>query len=96
MSEERQSLAMQTEDWNALNLIALETESFYRGNPSFRRLMLRIARGDLVVKDAPHSVSGKYWDWYHEQQSRTPAGKRFRRVHWLKRSFFETFPPMAG
>lgn len=47
----RESLKMQEGDWEKLSHIAAATRSLYSGAPSWRRLMLRIARGECVVKE---------------------------------------------
>lgn len=46
----RQSLKMQPADWQALEKLAKQTKSLYSGQPSWRRLILRIARGEIIVQ----------------------------------------------
>lgn len=45
----RQSLKLQDADWQALEKLAKQTKSLYSGQPSWRRLILRIARGELKI-----------------------------------------------
>src|ERR1017187_9734777 len=45
----RESLKLQDLDWFYLHEIAFDTGSIYSGKPSWRRLVARIARGELVV-----------------------------------------------
>lgn len=40
---------MQDSDWERLNKIASQTGSLYLGKASWRRLLARVARGELVV-----------------------------------------------
>lgn len=49
----RESLEMQPADWESLTQVAAETSSIYSGAPSWRRLVLRIARGDVRCKESP-------------------------------------------
>ena len=49
----RESLKMQEEDFQRLTQVAAETSSIYSGAPSWRRLVLRIARGEVHCKEAP-------------------------------------------
>jgi hypothetical protein len=49
----RKSLKMQEADWLALEKLAAKTKSLYSGKPSWRRMMLRIARRELVVESPP-------------------------------------------
>lgn len=49
----RESLKMQEEDFQRLTQVAAETSSIYSGAPSWRRLVLRIARGEVRCKEAP-------------------------------------------
>lgn len=49
----RESLKMQQEDFQRLTEVAAETSSIYSGAPSWRRLVLRIARGEVRCKEAP-------------------------------------------
>ena len=49
----RESLKMSEEDWQRLTQVAAETSSIYSGAPSWRRLVLRIARGEVRCKEAP-------------------------------------------
>lgn len=51
----RESLKMQEEDFQRLTQVAAETSSIYSGAPSWRRLVLRIARGEVRCKEAPKS-----------------------------------------
>jgi hypothetical protein len=47
----RESLKMTEEDWERLSKVAALTASNYSGKPSWRRLMLRIARGEITCKE---------------------------------------------
>ena len=47
------SMKMSAENWAALVKVATDTESLYSGLPSWRRLMLRIARGEVRCSEAP-------------------------------------------
>jgi hypothetical protein len=47
----RESLKMQEEDFQRLTQVAAETSSNYSGAPSWRRLVLRIARGEVRCKE---------------------------------------------
>jgi hypothetical protein len=49
----RESLKMQEDDFQRLTEVAAETSSLYSGSPSWRRLVLRIARGEVRCKEAP-------------------------------------------
>lgn len=49
----RESLKMPEEDWRRLSEVAAATSSLYSGAPSWRRLVLRIARGKVSCKEAP-------------------------------------------
>src|ERR1039458_2120978 len=46
---ERKSLKLRSVDWFWLQEVAFDTGSIYSGKPSWRRLVARIARGELVV-----------------------------------------------
>lgn len=43
----RESLKMTAENWQQLTEVAASTGSIYSGQPSWRRLVLRIARGEV-------------------------------------------------
>jgi hypothetical protein len=47
----RHSLKLQPDDWRRLAELAADTNCFYRQNPSWRRLILRIARGEITLKE---------------------------------------------
>lgn len=49
----RESLKMSEDDWQQLTEVAAATSSIYSGAPSWRRLILRIARGEVRCKEAP-------------------------------------------
>lgn len=49
------SMKMSAENWAALLEVAAATKSLYSGLPSWRRLMLRIARGEVRCSEAPKS-----------------------------------------
>jgi hypothetical protein len=49
----RESLELQPADWEQLQRVAQAAGSIYSGRPSWRRLMMEIARGKLVVS-RPH------------------------------------------
>lgn len=51
----RESLKMPEGDWQRLAEVAAATASVYSGSPSWRRLCLRIARGEVLCKEAPKS-----------------------------------------
>ena len=46
----RESLKLQESDWQRLDQLAAATGSEYSGKPSWRRLILRIARGEVTVR----------------------------------------------
>jgi hypothetical protein len=49
----RESLKMSEDDWQQLTEVAAATSSIYSGAPSWRRLILRIARGEVRCKESP-------------------------------------------
>ena len=49
----RESLKMREDDWQRLTQVAAATLSIYSGSPSWRRLVLRIARGEVLCTEAP-------------------------------------------
>lgn len=51
----RESLKMSEEDWQRLTQVAAETSSIYSDRPSWRRLILRIARGEVRCSEARKS-----------------------------------------
>lgn len=51
----RESLKMQEDDFQRLQEVAAETSSIYSGAPSWRRLVLRIARGEVLCREASKS-----------------------------------------
>src|SRR5580704_6539812 len=53
LTMKRQSLKLDDIDWQALMGIARELGCEYRGEPSWRRLIDRIASGKLTVVDRP-------------------------------------------
>lgn len=48
----RESAKMLEADWRRLDELAAATGSTYRGRPSWRALLRRIAQGDLVLRAA--------------------------------------------
>lgn len=46
----RESLKMSRADWDALTKLAADTGSLYSGEPSWRRMILRIARGEITLR----------------------------------------------
>jgi len=46
----RESLKLQESDWRRLEQLAAASGSLYSGQPSWRRLILRLARGELAVR----------------------------------------------
>ncbi len=48
----RESLELQEADWAALEKLAALTGSLYSGKPSWRRLVKRIARGEIAVGES--------------------------------------------
>ena len=46
----RQSTKLTDADWRRLDDLAAATGSTYRGRPSWRALLRRIAQGDLVIR----------------------------------------------
>lgn len=46
----RESLKLQESDWRRLDQLAAATGSLYSGQPSWRRLILRIARGEVTIR----------------------------------------------
>jgi hypothetical protein len=46
----RQSLKLQATDWAKLQQLAAQTDSLYSGKPSWRRLLARIACGDIKLQ----------------------------------------------
>jgi hypothetical protein len=64
-TQKRESLKLNADDWSRLERLAADTDSFYMGRPSWRRLIARIASGEVKVrvpkrKHAPRSAVG--WD----------------------------------
>lgn len=57
MSERRESHVMQEEDWAAIDKVAAEVGAIYSGNPSWRRLLLLIARGEVVCLKKENAVT---------------------------------------
>jgi hypothetical protein len=53
MDAKRQSLELDTVDWQALAKIAHACRCTYRGKPSWRRLVHQIASGKLLVLPKP-------------------------------------------
>ena len=51
-TSKRESLKLNASDWFWLKEVAADTGSLYSGKASWRRLMARIARGELVVSVA--------------------------------------------
>lgn len=51
----RESLELQESDWQRLTEVAAATSSIYSDRPSWRRLILRIARGEVRCSEAPKS-----------------------------------------
>lgn len=47
MSSKRESLKLQEADWKALERLARTKGCTYAGRPSWRRLILRLARGEV-------------------------------------------------
>jgi hypothetical protein len=47
----RESLKLQESDWRRLEELAADTASNYSGKPSWRRMVLRIARGEITVRE---------------------------------------------
>jgi hypothetical protein len=47
----RESLKMSESDWTALLAVAQKTGSIYSDKPSWRRLILRIARGEILCRE---------------------------------------------
>ncbi len=47
----RESLKLQESDWRRLEELAAATASNYSGKPSWRRMILRIARGEITVRE---------------------------------------------
>lgn len=45
----RESLKMQEADWERFKKLAVDTQSIYSGEPSWRRLMMRVARGEFKL-----------------------------------------------
>ena len=56
MSLKRASTEMTQAKWEALSQIAADCDCFYSGKPSWRRLLSRIASGELVVHKAAATV----------------------------------------
>lgn len=46
----RESLKLQESDWRRLDKLAAATRSIYAGKPSWRRMIIRIARGQLTLQ----------------------------------------------
>lgn len=51
----RESLELQESDWQRLTEVAAATASIYCDRPSWRRLILRIARGEVRCMESPKS-----------------------------------------
>ena len=49
-SNQRRSLHLHPEEWAALDRLALEHRAMFRGIPSWRNLVRRIARGSVMLK----------------------------------------------
>lgn len=52
----RESLKLQESDWQRLDKLAAATGSEYSGKPSWRRLILRIARGEVTARSTKRVV----------------------------------------
>lgn len=50
MADRRESHVMREDDWQRLNEVAASVGALYSGSPSWRRLLLKIARGEVVCK----------------------------------------------
>lgn len=50
MADRRESHVMPEADWQSLERVAASVGAIYSGNPSWRRLLLKIARGEVVCK----------------------------------------------
>jgi len=46
----RESLKLQETDWQRLEQLAAATRSLYSGKPSWRRMILRLARGEVIIR----------------------------------------------
>jgi hypothetical protein len=46
----RESLKLQDSDWQRLEKLAAASHSIYAGKPSWRRMILRIARGQITLR----------------------------------------------
>lgn len=53
----RESLKMQEQDWQRLEDLTAATGSEYSGKPSWRRLMLRITRGEITLRVRKHNLA---------------------------------------
>jgi|GEM_PF-5077162 hypothetical protein len=51
-ARERRSHVLNKEDWAAIEKAAASVGALYSGRPSWRRLLLMIARGEVVVRPA--------------------------------------------
>lgn len=50
MANRRESHDMPEADWQSLERVAASVGALYSGRPSWRRLLLKIARGEVVCK----------------------------------------------
>lgn len=65
----RESLKLQESDWQRLDKLAAATGSLYSGAPSWRRLILRIARGEITVRATKRALRRS------NEKVRDPAGR---------------------
>lgn len=89
----RQSLKLDTIDWQALMGIAREMGCEYRGEPSWRRLMDWIACGQLTVLDKPDKRIQAFQEKMRlpqreqqEQRSEAYAERERLRQEWKRRA----------
>jgi len=57
MSTRRESHEMRENDWLSLERVAANVNAVYSGKPSWRRLMLKIARGEIKCEPTDLSPS---------------------------------------
>jgi len=55
MSARRESHEMQEDDWLSLERVAANVNAVYSGKPSWRRLLLKIARGEIKCEPTNQS-----------------------------------------
>jgi hypothetical protein len=86
----RKNLKMKESDWKLLEEIAADNDSFYREQPSWRRLILRIARGEITLRVVRRRLGRNE----HEQEKINRRSDRHVRnfLIWKEGPDQESFP----